>query len=71
MKSWRTTTLGILTILGSLIPSVKALIDGDPNTNVDMNAVGVALIGLFGGGGLMAARDNKVTSEQAGAKKPE
>lgn len=67
-KSWRTTTCGVLAIIGSLIPAAIAFLDGDPATSVDIQAVGIAIMGLFGGGGLIAARDNKVSSEDAGVK---
>lgn len=62
--SWRTTILGIATLLGALALVAKALLDGDPATNPDFNELLAALAGL----GLWAARDNKVTSEDVGAK---
>lgn len=65
MKSWRTTSLGIITILAALLGVVKAFIDGDPSTNPDWTLVAAA---LTSGLGLIKASDNKVTSEQAGAK---
>lgn len=65
MKSWRTTTTAILAILGLLAPAIAAAVDGnpatDPNWQIVIPAVIAAATGLF-------ARDNKVTSEQAGAK---
>ena len=63
--SWRTTALGALTILGVLVAAGKTLVDGDPLTNPDWPMV---ISGCMGGFGLIQARDNKVTSEQAGAK---
>ena len=65
MKSWRTTTTAICGILALLAPAVSAQIDGNPLTDPNWQIVGpaciVALQGLF-------ARDNKVTSKQAGAE---
>lgn len=55
-------------ILGAIIALAvagKALLDGDPNTNPDWSSLATTLtlaIGLF------TARQNSVTSEQAGAK---
>lgn len=65
MKSWKTTTLGILTILGSVIAAVQALIDNDPLTIPNWSAVITAATAGFG---LLFARDNSVSSEQAGIK---
>lgn len=68
MKSWKTTAAGVgglMTTLGSIL---NQLFDGNPATNPDWNLVlpilMTSLIGLF-------ARDNGVSSEQAGAVKPE
>lgn len=66
-RSWRTTTTGALAIVASLIPAAIALLDGDPSTVVDWNAIGIVVMGLLTGGGLMAARDNKVTSQNVKA----
>jgi len=63
--SWRTTTLGILTIVIAVCTGLKALIDGDPTTNVDIPVLATAITSGFG---LIKARDDKVTSETAGAK---
>ena len=61
-KSWKTTTLGVLAIVSAAIGAVTALINGTP---VDWTTV---VASIMAGVGLLAARDNKVTSEQAGAK---
>lgn len=63
--SWRTTTAGIAAIVVALGTAVGALFDADPLTLPDWGAVAAA---VMAGVGLLAARDNKVSSEQAGAK---
>lgn len=65
MKSWRTTLCGICLILGTIGNAGYALLDNDPTTNIDFKASAAALVT---GMALLAARDNKVTSEEAGAK---
>jgi drug/metabolite transporter (DMT)-like permease len=65
MKSWKTTTAGIAAIVAALATAVGALFDADPVTMPDWGAVAAA---VMAGVGLIAARDNGVTSEQAGAK---
>lgn len=65
MKSGKTTILGIITILTALLSAAKAFLDGDPSTVPDWTAV---ITAVTAGIGLIAARDNNVTSEQAGAK---
>lgn len=63
--SWRTTSVGIAGLLALIGGAAKLVLDGDPSTNPDWNAVipaGLALIGS------LVARDNKVSSEEAGAK---
>lgn len=51
MKNWKTTTLGILTILGTLINAAVAYLHGQ---HVD---VPTTLAGLTGGWGLIHAAD--------------
>jgi hypothetical protein len=65
MTSWRTTTAGIAAIVVAIATAVGALFDADPLTLPDWGAVAAA---IMAGVGLLAARDNKVSSEQAGAK---
>lgn len=64
--SWKTTLAGILTIISAIATPVKALLDSDPATVADW---GLAIPVVMGAIGLIFARDNNVTSEQAGAKK--
>jgi hypothetical protein len=62
MKSPRTTVLGILAIVGALVAVGQALASGHaPDYASTASAI-------MAGIGLITARDNNVTSEQAGAK---
>lgn len=63
--SWRTTLLGVFTIAGAICIAGKALLDGDPATTPNWES-SVQMIGV--GIALLAARDHKVTSEDAGLK---
>lgn len=67
-KSWRTTTAGIAGIVASIALAVKAFLDGDPETTVNVGELITAIMGTLGSIGLINARDNKVSSEDAGAK---
>ena len=58
MKSWRTTVLGIVTILTAVAGVVQAVIDNDPATNPDLT---VAVAAVVSGIGLIFAKDSKVT----------
>lgn len=58
MKSWRTTVLGIVTILTAVAGVVQAMVDNDPATNPDMT---VAVAAVVSGIGLIFAKDSKVT----------
>lgn len=63
-SSWKTTTVGILAGLSIILAQVSYLLDADPQTTFSLevvfSALGIMGIGFF-------ARDNNVTSEQAGA----
>lgn len=61
-KSWKTNTAGIGAILTGIGAAVTAYSKGD------MAALTMAITGIFAGIGLLAARDNGVSSEQAGIK---
>ena len=65
MKSWKTTVFGTGGLLVVVAAAVSALFDNDPATNPDWSAVIGAASACIG---LLFARDNSVTSEQAGAK---
>lgn len=55
-KSWRTTALGITTIVTAVAGLVQAFLDNDPTTNPDMT---VAIAAIVSGIGLIFARDAK------------
>lgn len=61
-KSWRTTMAGIGSIAVAIGSALSAIGDGQP---VEWGAIIAAIIA---GIGLITARDNAVSSEQAGAK---
>ena len=56
--NWKTTLLGILTLLAAITAAGKALLDGDPATNPDWGAVSAA---ATAGLGLIYAKDKNVT----------
>ena len=58
-KSWRTTVLGITTILAALAGILQAVLDNDPATNPDMT---VAAAAILSGLGLIFARDAKASA---------
>jgi hypothetical protein len=64
MKSWKTTAAGIVAGLAVILTQVAYLLDADPETVFSLEAV-IAALGVMGIGWF--ARDNNVTSEQAGA----
>lgn len=63
--SWRTTVAGIAAIVTAVASAIAALLDNDPTTVPEWGAVAAA---VMAGVGLLNARDNNVSSEQAGAK---
>ena len=64
MKSWKTTLAGIAGVVAAIASAVQAQFDGNPATVPDWGLVGAL---LATGIGLLLARDNDKTSEQAGA----
>jgi hypothetical protein len=65
MKSWKTTVAGIAAIVAAIALAVAHQLDADPTTVADWSTV---ITALMAGVGLVLARDNDTTSEQAGAK---
>ncbi len=63
--SWKTTILGVGTILATVGNFVVYNLDADPLTNMP---IGVLIAGVTAGVGLIMARDNDKKSEQVGAK---
>lgn len=63
-KSWKTTVAGITAGTAIILSQVSYLFDADPATVFSVEAV-ISALGLIGIG--FFARDNSVTSEQAGA----
>ena len=66
LTSWRTTFAGIGAILVAVGAAATAYFDTDPTTVVDF---GVLVAAILAGIGLISARDNGVTSEQANSPK--
>lgn len=65
MKSWKTTASAVAALVTLIGAIIGQLTDGNPETNPDWNvAIPVLFAGLTG----LFARDNKVSSESAGAK---
>lgn len=64
-KSWKTTTSGIAAIIAAVAGAVQLYLDGNPATNPDFPTV---IAAITAGVGLITARDNNVTSEEAKAK---
>lgn len=58
MKSWKTTFLGIGTIIMALIGASMSLLDGNPATNPDWTII---IAALTAGWGLIQAKDKGVT----------
>lgn len=65
-KSWKTTTLGIVTGLMILLPQLQAVLDTDPATNPSWEMI-LAGLGAMGIG--VAARDNGKSSQDVGVRK--
>lgn len=63
MKSWKTNLAGLIVALGGALKTAPGLPEWAPMAGDLLIAFGAAAIGFF-------ARDNKVTSEQVGAKLP-
>ena len=60
--SWRTSAAGVLGFLDLLVGQMANLVDDKPETSFDFNLIIGAAIIMWG---LLNARDNKVSTEQA------
>jgi hypothetical protein len=65
MKSWKTTLLGLATAMAGLGLFAKAYLDNDPSTMPDATLLVAEMTAALG---LIFARDNDKSSEDAGAK---
>lgn len=65
LKSWKTTLAGFGLALTSIGTALTGQFDADPATTADWPTAIALLVAAFG---LLAARDNAVSSERAGAK---
>ena len=63
MNSWKTTVLGVIAGLIILLPELNDLLNGSSGFDLPTVIEGFAAMGIG-----FFARDNAVTSEQAGAK---
>jgi hypothetical protein len=68
-SSWKTTSAGILAIIGGLTTIAFALKTDGPGLTPEI--ITTAATAILGGVGLMFARDNNKTSEEVGAPKAE
>jgi hypothetical protein len=65
MKSWKTTVGGIVLAVSLISGELHKLFDDDPKTEPSV----IVIIGALGGAGIgVFARDNNVSSKQAGVK---
>lgn len=67
MKSWKTTSAGILMIAGALTDIGFAIV----NKDISKPEVMASITAIVGGVGLILARDNDKSSEDVGAKPKE
>jgi hypothetical protein len=67
MKNWKTTGLGIASLVQCLGGVLTLFLDGNPATNPDWNIVGAQIATAIG---LIFCRDFNVTSEGNKIRKP-
>lgn len=70
--SWKSTTAGIVALIAAVAGALALILDNDPLTNPDWNELIARVLQIIAeisvGVGLLFTRDDKVTSEEAGAK---
>lgn len=66
--SWKTSVGGTVAVLSGLGMLGKILNDFANGQPIQFQEIAIAISTIGGGLGLIAARDNDVTSEEAGAK---
>lgn len=66
MSSWRVKLFGVISGLSAILNEVANELDSDPTTHLNIGLIIAAITGIIAA---FNARDNKVTSEQAGAKR--
>lgn len=66
-KSWKTTACGVLGIVIAVCVGIRALIDGDPNTNLNVGEIVAAAGVMLPSVAAIFARDNDKSSEDVGA----
>jgi hypothetical protein len=62
--SWRTTAAGIVAGVSLILAQIGNLLDNDPATEFEYTIVAAAVAGIIAA---ISARDNSVSSEEAGA----
>ena len=63
LRSWKTSSLGILGVIPVILSAIKTLMDGDPATNPDWTVVISAILMAFG---LTQAKDHDVVGGPGG-----
>ncbi len=63
--SWKTTMLGVATLVVTLGSAAVALLDGNPETGIEIESLIVQVTAAIG---LICARDNNKSSEAVGVK---
>ena len=64
--SWCTSMAGLFAGLTIILGQVSAVVDSDPTTNMDVSIIVATIAAMIAA---FSARDDKVTSRQAGAER--